>query len=84
MTAKKCTKKHDARAKLLFCQSSPIAVLTFSSPSSDLKVPTLVRARASSKFLLPAYKLQQGFGGRLASPSLLFSGLFNRFDTALN
>ena len=24
--------------------------------------------------------LQQGFGGRLASPSLLFSGLFNRFN----
>ena len=34
-------KQHDARAKLLFCQSSPIAFMTFSSPSpsSDLKVP---------------------------------------------
>ena len=30
-----------ARAKLLFCQSKPIAFFTFSlpSPSSDLKVP---------------------------------------------
>ena len=27
MTTKKCTKKHDARAKLLFCQSDPIAFL---------------------------------------------------------
>ena len=37
-------------------------------------------ARASSKFLLQPYNFQQGFGGRLASPSLLFSGLFNRFN----
>ena len=28
--AKKCTKKRDARAKLLFCQSKPIAFLLFS------------------------------------------------------
>ena len=28
--AKKCTKKRDARAKLLFCQSKPIAFLPFS------------------------------------------------------
>ena len=27
--AKKCTKKRDARAELLFCQSEPIAVLSF-------------------------------------------------------
>ena len=33
MTAKKCTKKRDARAKLLFCQSKPIAFLPFSLPS---------------------------------------------------
>ena len=41
MTAKKCTKKRDARAKLLFCQSKPIAFLPFSltSPSSLLKLP---------------------------------------------
>ena len=31
-TAKKCTKKRDARAKLLFCQSKPIAFLPFSLP----------------------------------------------------
>ena len=43
----------------------------------------LVRARASSKFLLPSYKLQQGFGGHLASPTLLLSSLFSRFDIAV-
>ena len=39
VTAKKCTKKRDARAKLLFCQSKLIAFLPFSltSPSSLLK-----------------------------------------------
>ena len=38
MTAKQCTKKRDASAKLLFCQSKPIAFLPFSltSPSSLL------------------------------------------------
>jgi len=38
VTAKECTKKRDARAKLLFCQSKPIAFLPFSltSPSSLL------------------------------------------------
>ena len=41
MTAKKCTKTRDGRAKLLFCQSKPIAFSPFSlmSPSSLLKVP---------------------------------------------
>ena len=40
-TAKKCTKKRDARAKLLFCQSKPIGFIPFSlpSPSSLLKLP---------------------------------------------
>ena len=39
--AKKCTKKRDARAELLFCQSKPFAFLPFSltSPSSLLKLP---------------------------------------------
>ena len=32
-TAKKCTKKRDAHAKLLFCQSKPIAFLPFLSTS---------------------------------------------------
>ena len=36
-TAKKCTKKHDARTKLLFWLLN-LAFLT--SPSSDLKVPS--------------------------------------------
>ena len=41
LTAKKCTKKRDARAKLLFCQSKAIAFLPFSltSTSSLLKLP---------------------------------------------
>ena len=44
-TAKKCTKKRDARAKLLFCQSKPIGLLPFSlpSPSSLLKLPNIRR-----------------------------------------
>ena len=29
--AKKCTKERDARAELLFCESKPIALLSFSS-----------------------------------------------------
>ena len=39
--AKKCTKKRDARAKLLFCLSKPFAFLPFSltSPSSLLQLP---------------------------------------------
>ena len=40
MTVKKCTKKRDARAKLLFGQTKPVAFLTFPlpSPSSLLNV----------------------------------------------
>ena len=41
--AKKCTKKRDARAKLLFCQSKPIGLLLFSLPSS-LKLPNITEA----------------------------------------
>ena len=43
--AKKCTKKRDARAKLLFCQSKPISIvflpfmLPLLSPLSFLKLP---------------------------------------------
>ena len=32
LTAKKCTKQHDVRTKLLFCQSKPIAFLPFLLP----------------------------------------------------
>ena len=41
MTAKKCTKKRDAHAKLLFCQSKPPASLpsSLTSLSSLLKLP---------------------------------------------
>ena len=44
MTATKCTKKRDARAKLLPCQSKPVVFLPFlfSSPSSLVKLPLVV------------------------------------------
>ena len=47
MTAKKCTKKHDARAELLFCQSKLIAFLPFllTSPSALLMLPYLIFVR---------------------------------------
>ena len=43
VTARKCTKKRDARAKMLFCQSKPTAFLPFllTSPSSLLKLPKI-------------------------------------------
>ena len=42
---KKCKKRRDARTKLLFFQSKPIAFLMFSlpSPSSLLKLPSVKR-----------------------------------------
>ena len=48
--AKKCTKKRDARAKLLFCQSKPIAFLPFSltSPSSLLELPNVPESNGES------------------------------------
>ena len=36
--AKKCTKKSEARVKVLFCQYKPIAFL----PSSSLKLPNCI------------------------------------------
>ena len=47
MTAKKCTKKRDARAKIVVLLINPIAFLKFSlpSPSSDLKVPTVCQGK---------------------------------------
>ena len=48
---KKCTKKRDARAELLFCPSQPIAFLPFSltSPSSLLKLPNVQTIGSLSK-----------------------------------
>ena len=45
MTAKKCTKKRDGRAELLFYQSKPIAFMPFSltSPSSLLELSIAFR-----------------------------------------
>ena len=39
MTTKKCTKKRNAPAQLLFCQSKPIAFWPLSLPSSLVKLP---------------------------------------------
>ena len=56
-TARKCTKKRDTHAKLLFCKDKPIAFLPFSLPSpssssSLLKLPnSVVRPRLGSFFL---------------------------------
>ena len=46
MTAKKCTKKRDARAELLFLPIQPVAFFTFSLSSTSwyLKVPILTVA----------------------------------------
>ena len=50
VTAEKCTKKRDARAKLLFCLSKPFAFLPFSlpSPSSLLKLSSYVQQKSLS------------------------------------
>ena len=52
MTAKKCTKKRVARAKLLFCQSEPIDFLPFSltSPSSLLELNYSLSFEANFSF----------------------------------
>ena len=53
MTANKFTKKRDARTKLLFCQSKPLAFLTFSllPPLSLLKLAKNVRGKTLKKLL---------------------------------
>ena len=51
MTVKKCTKKRDAREKLLFLFIDPFAFLTFSLPSPsplDLEVPNICSFRNES------------------------------------
>ena len=57
MTAKKYTKKRDARAELLFCQSEPIAFLPFSStsPSSLLKLPNPVPRKHLATLLVSCH-----------------------------
>ena len=51
-TAKKCTKKRDACAKLLFCQTNPIASLPFSLPSL-LKLSKAIYGEASPQGATP-------------------------------
>ena len=57
MTAKICTKKRDARAKLLFCQSKPIAFLPFSLTSSLLKLPNSGLPKVFSHFSASSFTL---------------------------
>ena len=50
VSANKFTKKRDARTKLLFCQSKPIAFLfSLLPPSSLLRLPKNVREKTLKK-----------------------------------
>ena len=75
MTAKKCTKTRDARAKLLFCQSKPIAFLpcALTSPSLLLKLPIDTRGGGGTKrqtyFKIIHFKCLGPDEGRKNSPS---------------
>ena len=54
-TAEKCPRERDARAKLLFSLSEPIAFLPLSLPSSSLrKLHIITRARAEREKNLKA------------------------------
>ena len=53
LTAKKCRKKRDACAKLLFCVINLLLFLPFLLPSSLLKLPTTFKSRALTRFLTP-------------------------------
>ena len=61
VTAKKCAKKRDARAKLLFCHSKPIPFLPFSltSPSSLFKLPIVFY---NGKLHVPKRGTRTGYG----------------------
>ena len=65
-TAKKCTKKRDARAKLFLCQSKPIAFLpsSLTSPSSLLKLP--IEGQKNSTHI--ELKLEKLFGATFWLP----------------
>ena len=66
-TAEKCTKKRDARVKLLFCFSKPIALLPFSLPSPSWlrKLPTVVLGTLSSAIDLFRIPVNKGIKLRL-------------------
>ena len=68
MTAKKGTKKRDARAKILVLLIKPIAFLKFSlpSPSSDLKVPILVKTRSRMTTAI-TFSRQKDAGSRVSN-----------------
>ena len=62
VTAKKSTKKRDARAKFLLCQSDPIAFLPFLWPSlSSLLKLSLISIKPSCDMILSTdLKLRKG------------------------
>ena len=62
------TKKRDARAKLLFCQSKPIALLSFSLPSP------------SSSFQHPIISFSGGYALRFSLPMIMHEYQFGRPD----
>ena len=65
MTGKKCTKKPDARAELLFCRSKPVAFLPFSMTSlssfcllNSLMVLSLCLAHAYARIMKARTRLR--------------------------
>ena len=78
VSANKFTKKRDARTKLLFCQSKPIAFLTFSllPPSSLLRLPKNVREKTLKKLFGDSESLGYFFNHWLANQGLNRKGYF--------
>ena len=60
-------KKRDARAKLLFCQSKPIAFLRFSlpSPSSLLKLPNDKKVNLKGRTIRKLIRVGVGGAGEV-------------------
>ena len=65
-------KKRDARAKLLFCRSKPVAFLPFSlpSPSSLLKPPVVGGNNSLGKVIDPDTGIRKIFVGGIRNPGL--------------
>ena len=84
MTAKKCTKKRDARAELLLYLSKPIAFSKSSlpTPSSLLRLPNVTRDRGRSANRtadqrVPRNDSRNNYGMYFGSSSLLDSNVAN-------
>ena len=73
VTLKKCTKKRDTRAKLLFCQSKPVVFLPFSltlASSLLLKLPIIaVDCTLSSVYIEPWVSRGGENRGRIETPT---------------